>query len=372
MLCKKCKKELQEDWLYCPWCGLNAKKDSRRAISQRKDGTYQKAITIDGKRKYFYGRSEKDVIKKIAEFSREAGDKRSAAFAVYAEALEQSWGNLAYNSLRGYKPALVRCVTTFGKTPVADITPMQVKGFLDKVGKTFSQKTVNTQKNITSQVFDLAILAGDIQVNPVANIKATGKKTSGREEASQEDREKIAAHWDDCAVSRLGYFIMLTGLRVGEALALRYEDIDRDKNQIHVTKSVYYVGTAPHIKEPKTDAGVRTVFLLPDVAERFTGKNGYIFTNEKGEILRSNESSRNWRKWCKNYGICCTFHQLRHSFATSCCEVGIDKAVIQGMMGHSSYIVTEKYTHLRDKMLEDAQAKFTTSLLHHTDANTKQ
>ena len=51
---------------------MNAKKDSRRAISQRKDGTYQKAITIDGKRKYFYGRSEKDVIKKIAEFSREA------------------------------------------------------------------------------------------------------------------------------------------------------------------------------------------------------------------------------------------------------------------------------------------------------------
>lgn len=140
MLCKKCKKELQDDWLYCPWCGLNAKKDSRRAISQRKDGTYQKAITIDGKRKYFYGRSEKDVIKKIAEFSREAEDKRSAAFAVYAEALEQSWDNLAYNSLRGYKPALVRCVTTFGKTPVADITPMQVKGFLDKVGKTFSQK----------------------------------------------------------------------------------------------------------------------------------------------------------------------------------------------------------------------------------------
>ena len=91
MLCKKCKKELQDDWLYCPWCGLNAKKDSRRAISQRKDGTYQKAITIDGKRKYFYGRSEKDVIKKIAEFSREAEDKRSAAFAVYAEALEQSW-----------------------------------------------------------------------------------------------------------------------------------------------------------------------------------------------------------------------------------------------------------------------------------------
>lgn len=42
------------------------------------------------------------------------------------------------------------------------------------------------------------------------------------------------------------------------------------------------------------------------------------------------------------------------------------------MMGHSSYIVTEKYTHLRDKMLEDAQAKFTTSLLHHTDTNTKQ
>ena len=165
---------------------------------------------------------------------------------------------------------------------------------------------------------------------------------------------------------------MMTGLRVGEALALRYEDIDREKNQIHVTKSVYYVGTTPNIKEPKTDAGVRVVFLLPEVAERFKGKNGYIFTHEKGDILRSNESSRNWRRWCKKYEIDCTFHQLRHSFATSCCEAGIDKTVVQGMMGHSSYIVTEKYTHLRDKMLEDAQAKFTTSLLHHMGANKQQ
>ena len=142
------------------------------------------------------------------------------------------------------------------------------------------------------------------------------------------------------------------------ALALRYEDIDRAKNQIHVTKSVYYISTTPYIKEPKTEAGIRTVFLLPEVAERFTGVEGYIFTNEKGEILRSNESSRDWRKWCGKYGIECTFHQLRHSFATTCCEAGIEQRVVQGMMGHSSYIVTEKYTHLRDKMLAEARERF--------------
>lgn len=358
MLCKKCKKELQDDWLYCPWCGSGAKKDPKKKMYQRSNGLFEKSVTVDGKRMTFYGKTENEVIRKIAEFNREKENKKSASFAVYAEALEQSWDNLAHNSLRGYKPALARCVLAFGKMSVADITPMMVKAFLDKVGRMFSQKTVNTQKNITSQVFDLAVLAGDIQVNPAANIKASGKQTKGRDEASAEDREKIAEHWDDCTVSRLGYFIMMTGLRVGEALALRYEDIDREKGQIHVTKSVYYISTTPYIKEPKTEAGIRTVFLLPEVAERFTGAEGYIFTNEKGEILRSNESSRDWRKWCGKYGIKCTFHQLRHSFATSCCEAGIEQIVVQGMMGHSSYIVTEKYTHLRDKMLAEARERF--------------
>ena len=72
MLCKKCKKVLQEDWLYCPWCGLNAKKPPKQTMYRRDDGLYDKKVTIDGKRIAFRAKTEREVIQKIAAYSVDA------------------------------------------------------------------------------------------------------------------------------------------------------------------------------------------------------------------------------------------------------------------------------------------------------------
>ena len=355
MLCKKCKKELQEDWLYCPWCGLNAKKPPKQTMYRRKDGLYEKIVVINKKRVAFRGKTEKEVIQKIAAYTAEAQDKTTAPFKKYAEELERSWDNLAYNSLRGYKPALRRCVETFGEVPISEITPLMVQKFLDSLGKTFAKKTVNTHKSVLSQVFSIAIMARDITDTPVNQfIKASGKAPVTREEASESDRQKIAEHWDESVISRLAYFIMMTGTRVGEALGMRYEDIDYEKNTIEIWRTVYFVGSHPRLKEPKTKAGKRTIVLLPELAEKFQG-HGEIFLTDRGALLRSHEVTRWWKKYRDKYGIECTFHQLRHSFATSCCEAGIDPKVVQQMMGHSSYIVTDHYTHIREEMLKKAR-----------------
>ena len=356
MICKKCKKELQDDWVCCPWCGLKCKKDGKK-MYQRSDGLYEKMLVINGKRKVFRAKTEKEVMQKIAAFKGEAEVKKTRLFREYADDLEASWDSLAYNSLKGYVPALRRCVDSFGDLPVADITTYQIKLFLDNLGKTYARKTVTTNRNILSQVFDLALLAGDITVNPVdARLKTTGKTTEKRQESTLEDRSLIAAHWDESVISRLAYLIMMTGMRVGEALALNYEDINREKNQIKVSKSVYFVGTTPNIKEPKTKAGIRTIVLLPDVKERYQG-TGPIFLNENGQLLRSFEVQRLWDRFRDKYGVKCTFHQLRHSFATTCAEAGVDPKTVQEMMGHSSYIVTDNYTHVRDTMLDSAREK---------------
>ena len=64
MLCKKCKKELQEDWLYCPWCGSGAKKDPKKKMYQRSNGLFEKSVTVDGKRMKLYGRSPSLIAKR--------------------------------------------------------------------------------------------------------------------------------------------------------------------------------------------------------------------------------------------------------------------------------------------------------------------
>ena len=374
MLCKKCKKELQEGWLYCPWCGLNAKKPPKQTMYRRKDGLYEKKVTIDGKRVAFRAKSEKEVIQKIAAYSADAKSETTALFKKYAEDLERSWDELAYNTLRSYKPALKRCVDYFGDMPVGDITPYSISLFLSKMATTYSQKTIKNHLSMISQTLDLAVMNNEIATNPASiKYKPTGKKPVKRKEAAEQYAEVIRQYWEESLYSWLAYFLLNTGLRKGEALALQYKDIDMEENLISVSKSVYFISDNPYIKEPKTSAGIRLVILPLCVKEKLKpGKpNDYIFSTG-GKPLHEHQIDAGWDRFCKAHDMgewikgaggknrfkpAVTFHQLRHYYATKGSELGIPREVMTELMGHSSYIVTENYTHIRKAALQSAAEK---------------
>lgn len=374
MLCKKCKKELQDDWLYCPWCGSGAKKGPKKKMYQRPDGLYEKKLILNGKRVIFRAKTEKEVMQKIAAYTGEAERGKTKPFKVYAEELERSWDELAYNTLRSYKPALKRCVDYFGDMPVGDITPYSISLFLSKMATTYSQKTIKNHLSMISQTLDLAVMNNEITTNPASiKYKPTGKKPVKREEAAEQYAEVIREHWDESLYSWLAYFLLNTGLRKGEALALQYSDIDMEENLISVSKSVYFISDSPYIKEPKTSAGVRLVILPLCVKEKLKpGKpNDYIFSTD-GKPLHEHLVDAGWDRFCKAHGMgewikgaggknrfkpAVTFHQLRHYYATKGSELGIPREVMTELMGHSSYIVTENYTHIRKAALQSAAGK---------------
>ena len=374
MLCKKCKKELQDDWVCCPWCGLKCKKDGKK-MYQRSDGLYEKMLVINGKRKVFRAKTEKEVMQKIAAFKGEAEVKKTRLFREYADDLEASWDSLSYYSLRGYKAPFRRCVKHFGDMPVGDITSYQIKLFLDKLGKTYAQKTVKTHLSIISQVLDLAVMNNEIDTNPASvKYKITGKKPVVRKEADEKYANIIREFWGESVYSWLAYFILNTGLRKGEALALQYKDINAEEKIISVSKSVYYVGDAPRIKEPKTKSGVRSVVLPNCVLEKinFGKPDEYMFSLDKKSPLPSHCVDGGWDRFCKahdmgewvvvegkknRYKNAVSFHQLRHYYATKGSELGIPREVMVEMMGHSSYVVTEGYTHIRKAALDAAAKK---------------
>lgn len=327
MICKTCKRELHQDWVCCPWCS-----------------TKNKA---------------------------EAGTDKTRVYRFYAEQLKQSWGELAPNTVRGYQSPFRRCVDHFGDLPVAGITPAMIKAFLDSLGKTFCKKTVITHRQLISQTMALAILGGDITFNPTdAKYRTAGRPSAQREEAPAKDQKIISEAWNEDMYSRLGFLIKCTGLRKGEALALQFKDIDNARHILHVSKSVYFTGNTPHIKEPKTKAGIRRVVMLDSLSGKFVGNpNDYVFSFDGKTLLRCHQVEKGWQAFCVRHGMAqprkghgyvqcsTTFHQLRHSFATNCKEAGIDPRVIQEMMGHSSYAVTDSYTHIRQSMLDEARSR---------------
>ncbi len=148
-----------------------------------------------------------------------------------------------------------------------------IKAFLDSLGKTFTRKTVVTHRQLISQTMALAILGGDITFNPTdARYRTAGRPSAQREEAPARDQQIISEFWNEDMYSRLGFLIKCTGLRKGEALALQYRDIDNQNRIIHISKSVYFTSNTPHIKQPKTKAGIRRVVMLDSLYGKFVGE----------------------------------------------------------------------------------------------------
>ena len=74
MKCKRCKKTLQSDFKFCPWCGS---KSANQKYYRRPDGLYEKSIVYDGKRHIFRARTEKELEKKIFAYNPESEQTKS-------------------------------------------------------------------------------------------------------------------------------------------------------------------------------------------------------------------------------------------------------------------------------------------------------
>lgn len=137
-----------------------------------------------------------------------------------------------------------------------------------------------------------------------------------------------------------------TGMRPGEILALRWKDVDLDARRV-IVRQTYGDG---EISTPKSNK-FREIGLAPDIwavmkAHKETAKHEYCFTRANGCLLRSRV--RPLRSALKAAGIraTITWKDLRHTFASHLVMRGISLYVVQSLMGHASYKMTQRYAHL--------------------------
>jgi len=322
-------------------------------LKKRANGYYE-ITRVDprtGKRIHFYGKTEREVNRKIMEYTTKGENGRT--FRELAEDWrEDHYTNIAYTTQRGYEASYLRAIELLGDVCVKDITAQDIKAHLAHMSaQMYSMKTLRTQQLIYSLVLGYAVEQSDIPVNPVAGMKPpkAKKPAEKRQAASEEDEATIKSSVD---VWLLPFFLLYTGMRKGEALAIQQKDIDRDTGIIHVTKALYYESYYPRIKEPKTEAGTRTIPLLRPLREALpSGKpNDYIFhSTDAKKPLNKSEFQRRWDAYKRKTGVICTAHQLRHSFATLLFEADIDVKDAQEILGHSSEAMTrDVYTHIRN------------------------
>lgn len=330
-------------------------------------------VNVNGKKKLITAKSKAELKKKLTDVATYI--EKGRLFSESADAWETAHSALIEpNTYNSYKPHIKRVKEHFEGRYIKDITPDEIQAFIDSLArKRFARDTVHRALNVANMIFNYEIARPDasVRINPCAAVKLPKNLPKiHREPPTEEQLIKVTP---DSEMGLFAFFLQFTGLRRGEMLALRWEDIDFDNHVIHVRKTVAFETNQPEIKErTKTSAGIRDVALV-SVLEAVLPKDGkgYVFGGEKP--LTATQMRKRWLSWCREVGLAesvvtkhkgknghiytttkwkplVTPHQFRHEYASILEDAGISEFDAKNQLGHSSIMVTKDiYTHIKKR-----------------------
>lgn len=331
---------------------------------KRPDGLYEVSRTINGKRVRFRGKTCREVDQRILAYQEER--QRGRTFpAVADEWYKEHEQAIRYSTYRVYGFALDRLKAAF-PGDIREIKPLDCKRYLTAFEKQgYAKNTVQIELTVMKQIFRHAVLAGDLDVSPAAEVQHGKHLPRAKRGALTEEQEAKVEACREGDFWLFGLMLLYTGMRRGELLALNWQDIDRKAGVIHVTKKINYAYGAPHLEEfLKSDNGLRDVPILDELAKALpkVDRLGPIFCNDRGEYLSASQLHQAWRRYCKAAGLtvwdydesgkpveipAITPHCLRHSFATILYEAGLDPKAAAALVGDTEQVVAGVYQELR-------------------------
>lgn len=272
--------------------------------------------------------------------------------------------------------------------------------------------TLDTIHCLLHPTFQLAVRDQVIRNNPSDGVMKEISKQSGKNrgvrhaltiEQQRAFMEYVANHpvyyhWWSLFTVLLG-----TGCRIGEALGLRWEDLDFENRIISINHSLVYYPTAKERKsvmrivKPKTEAGIRTIPMLDVVYDAFQmeleeqeetgfntdeidGMTGFVFKNRYGGVPNYNTVNQAIKRIISSHNadeviiakrekrepvIIPNFscHHFRHTFATRLCEVENNLKVIQSIMGHRNIETTmDVYAEATDRKKKESMDNLSAKL----------
>ena len=229
-----------------------------------------------------------------------------------------------------------------------------------------SDSQVRNCYSLCDRVLEKAVTEKLIVRNPAKGCKLPPDRPKEMKVLSREDMQKVLIQAKEENYYELFLLEFATGLRLGELMALQWDDVDLVTGELRINKQVNLVGSKLVISEPKTKAAVRTLILPPSVrkvlAEYKTRVNSrWLFPSPKKDDLPIIPSavSRRLHTLLEHAGCeQVRFHDLRHTFATNALAHGMDIKTLSTILGHVSSATTlNTYSHVTDEMRQRAAVK---------------
>lgn len=365
------------------------------SIRQRQDGRYEVRVSLGldfatgrPKRVSRYADTEEEAVRILHEMSflRDTAPNRFAKVTLgewldlcLQTYLKPSLKQSTYNTYESYirvhlKPAL-------GNLLLSELTPRLLQQYYNYKTETegLAPKTIVNLNLFLHKALSFALHEGLIAMNPAEAINLPrGRKPQIEILTRDEQIQLVRGTYQH----RYGVFVRLTlftGIRLGELLGLRWEDIDVRASMLHIRRTLNRLNkvkrpTTPGectteivIETPKTENSVRSIPLLPAILQdlmtwrrvqeedRTTAGDSYrdsgmIVTNPLGGFIEPRTFKDYYNQILDLAGLRhFTFHALRHTFASRAMEQGMDAKTLSTLLGHYSVSFTlDTYTHVLD------------------------
>ena len=356
--------------------------NSEGSIYRQRENLWAASITLDTaegrKRKYFYGKTRKEVQEKLATAMHDR--KQGTLVMTPNQTVEQFLANWLTAHTPSVRPRTIEryegfvrlhVVPAIGRVRLDKLTAQHIQTlYAQKLEEGLSPTTVNTLHMMLHKALKDAVRWGLIARN-VCDLVSPPRR------AHFEMKPARIASTVGATVTPV-----TTGMRRGEILALKWQDIDFDQNSLQVRR--IFTRSKGHryvLAEPKTEKSRRSV-ILPSItvgllkqhrmsqqqakseAGEYWQANDLVFCTALGTPLNPNKVLERFETVLKKAGLPhIRFHDLRHSAATMLLAMGVHSKVVQELLGHNQISMTmDIYSHVLPTMQQEAMSKMNDAL----------
>jgi integrase len=365
---------------------LKAKRGNNEGtIKRRSDGRWEARITTcDGTRKSFYGRTRQEVARRLTEALRDqdrglpiVGDRQTVK-QYLTSWLESAKSTIKLSTWIRYERFVRRdALPALGAITLSKLSPQHLQAlYAARLAAGAATTTVIHLHALLHLALDEALRLGLVQRN-VTNLVNPPRRV--REEMKALTPEQARRFLEVAAETPLEAFYVLavmTGMRIGELLALKWRDVDLDCHTAQVRATVQRLGPSLAFSEPKSARSRRKV-ALPQLAvealrrhrarqaeERLSLGPAWddidlVFPNSVGRPMEhSNLRIRSFQPLLMKAELPkIRLHDLRHTAATLLLLQGVHVKVVSEMLGHASIAITlDLYSHVLPDMQREATA----------------
>jgi len=360
------------------------------SITRRKsDGLYMARYTVETatgpKRKAVYAKTRKEVAEKLTAAMSDAakgiiaggGPKTVGAFLT--SWLEDSVRGSVRKSTYDRNESLCRVhlIPALGRKKLKTLGAADVAGFYrSRLDSGCSAASVHKMHETLHKALKQAVRWGYMTKNPADDVDPPKVHTEEVTPLTREEARRLREAVRGDRLEALYVTALHTGLRQGELLALRWDDVDLEGRTLQVRRTLTRDRGKLDVGPTKTAKGRRTVKLTRDAAEALRehltrqleeigvlgdsyGPGGLVFATTKGTPINpTNLRKRSLAPLLVRAGLPHqTFHQLRHTAATILLLKNVNPKIVSEMLGHASIAITlDTYSHVLPNMQDSAVA----------------